>query len=310
MRFILFILIILLFVNSDNPSSKAEAFQLKGDFIQGGLVFGIAPPEVKIIVNERKVRVSNAGKFIFGFGRNAAPTVKITLLFPNGKKEIQRFNLIAREYNIQRIDGLPENMVTPSSDVVERINRENREVKLARAFDTNATHFLQRFEWPVHGIISGVYGSQRILNGKPRQPHYGLDIVAPIGTVVRAPVGGVVRMAKANLYFSGGTVILDHGFGLSSSFLHLSKICVNKNDKLEKGHIIGAVGATGRVTGAHLDWRINWFEQRLDPQLLLKGNLSNEKSNSLMANDCEAITTERDAHVSILQGQSSLESLH
>ena len=302
MKFISVILIVLLFVISDGSSSKAEPLQLKGDFIQGGLVFGVAPPEVKIIVNDRRVRVAAAGKFIFGFGRNATPNVKIILLFPSGEKEIQTFYLIPREYNVQRIDGLPENLVTPSSDVLNRINRENSEVRLARAFDTNTTYFLETFEWPVYGIISGVYGSQRILNGKSRQPHYGIDIVAPVGTVVRTPVGGVVRMAKSNLYFSGGTVIIDHGFGLSSSFLHLSKICVNENDKIEKGQIIGAVGATGRVTGAHLDWRINWFEQRLDPQLLLKDKPSNEKNNVLMANDCEAITTDPVAHVSILQG--------
>ena len=301
MRFVLYILIIFSFLISDNANSETEPIHLEGNFIQGGLVFGVVPAGVKVIVSERRVRVSSAGQFIVGFGRNASPSVDIILLFPNGQKDIQTFYVNTREYNVQRINGLPESMVTPPSHVLKRINKENGEVRVARSFDTDATHFLKEFEWPVYGIISGVYGSQRILNGRPRQPHYGVDIVAPVGSVVRAPVGGVVRMAEPNLYFSGGTVILDHGFGLSSSFLHLSEICVHKNDKVDQGQIIGAVGATGRVTGAHLDWRINWFEHRLDPQLLLKGKPSHKKTNGLMANGCEAITTEPVAHVSILQ---------
>ena len=127
---------------------------------------------------------------------------------------------------------------------------------------------LAGFVWPAEGPISGVYGSQRFYNGEPRRPHFGVDVAVPTGTIVRAPAAGVVTLAEPDLYFSGGTVILDHGYRLSSSFLHMSEVAVQVGDELQPGDIIGAVGSTGRATGPHLDWRMNWREQRIDPQLL------------------------------------------
>ena len=175
-----------------------------------------------------------------------------------------------RRYDIQRIDGLPKKMVTPPPELLVRIREEGAKVREARAFDTAELDLFVPFAWPAQGPISGVYGSQRILNGEPRQPHFGVDIAASTGTPVRAPAGGDIRLAEPDLYYSGGTVILDHGHGLSSSFLHMSRIDVEVGQRVAQGEVIGAIGATGRVTGAHLDWRMNWFERRLDPALLVE----------------------------------------
>ena len=169
---------------------------------------------------------------------------------------------------MQRIDGLPEKMVTPPKEVLQRIRAENARIAAVRARDRAAADFATGFAWPVTGAITGVYGSQRVLNGKPRQPHYGIDIAAPAGTPVRAPADGVVTLAETGMYFTGGTVILDHGHGLTSAFLHLSKLEAGEGEAVERGEVIARVGATGRVTGAHLDWRVNWFDARLDPKLL------------------------------------------
>ena len=160
-------------------------------------------------------------------------------------------------------------MVTPPPELLARIREEGAIVRAARAFDTAETHLFAPFAWPARGPISGVYGSQRVLNGEPRQPHFGVDIAAPEGTPVRAPAGGEIRLAEVDLYYSGGTVILDHGHGLSSTFLHMSRVDVAVGQRVAQGEVIGAIGATGRVTGAHLDWRMNWFERRLDPALLV-----------------------------------------
>jgi len=160
--------------------------------------------------------------------------------------------------------------VTPDAATLQRIEQENARVAEARKIDTHAAWFWDGFRRPAEGRISGVYGSQRILNGEPRQPHYGLDIAGPRGSPVLAPAAGIVRLASRDFYYTGGTVIIDHGHGVSSSFLHLDRVEVNVGDKVEAGDLIGALGATGRATGPHLDWRVNWFDVRLDPGLLLE----------------------------------------
>jgi murein DD-endopeptidase MepM/ murein hydrolase activator NlpD len=170
---------------------------------------------------------------------------------------------------VQRIDGLPPRQVTPPQEVLDRIRVENIEIGKARANDTPQAWFAGGFVWPAIGPISGVYGSQRILNGKPRQPHYGVDVAMPTGTPVRAPAPGRVTLAENDLYFTGGTVILDHGHGVTSAFLHMSKVHVQVGDVLGQGDLLGEIGATGRVTGAHLDWRVNWFKVRIDPELVV-----------------------------------------
>ena len=216
------------------------------------------------------MRLSPEGFFVFGFGRDAAGEAVLIITYPGGEEETRRFAIASRQYDIQHIEGLPQKMVTPPPELLARIREEGAIVRAARAFDTAETHLFAPFAWPARGPISGVYGSQRVLNGEPRQPHFGVDIAAPEGTPVRAPAGGEIRLAEVDLYYSGGTVILDHGHGLSSTFLHMSRVDVAVGQRVAQGEVIGAIGATGRVTGAHLDWRMNWFERRLDPALLVE----------------------------------------
>ncbi|HEU0237368.1 MAG TPA: M23 family metallopeptidase, partial [Candidatus Limnocylindrales bacterium] len=173
-----------------------------------------------------------------------------------------------RAYDIQRVDGLPQEKVTPPEEVLARIAAEQAMVEEVRKVDRPEPWFETGFVWPVVGPISGIYGSQRILNGEPRWPHYGVDVVAPEGTPVVAPADGLVVLVNPDMYYSGGTVVLDHGFGLTSAYLHLKEISVEEGQTLRQGDRLGSVGATGRVTGAHLDWRFNWFDERLDPVLI------------------------------------------
>ena len=186
----------------------------------------------------------------------------------DGRIERRVIEVAPREYRIQRIDGLPREKVTPPEAVLARIREEGARVAAARANDDPRTDFRDGFVWPLTGRISGVYGSQRVLNGEPRRPHFGVDVAAPTGTPVAAPADAVVRLADDDLYFSGGTLIMDHGHGLTSTFIHLSKILVEPGQRVRQGEVVAEVGATGRATGPHLDWRMNLFDARLDPQLL------------------------------------------
>lgn len=239
--------------------------------IQGGLLLGITEPGNSVWLDNNKVKVAADGSFIIGFGRSAL-IAELKVISKDGVDEVQNIKIQSREYKIDRIDGLPPAKVNPKGEaVLKRIKTESVLVKQARKTDHPRQNFREGFIWPAKGRISGVYGSQRILNGEPKWPHYGLDIAAKTGAEVIAPVSGIVTLAHSDMYYSGGTLILDHGQGLSSTFLHLSEILVNEGQYIEKGTIIAKVGATGRVTGPHLDWRINWFAIRLDPQLLVDG---------------------------------------
>lgn len=250
-------------------SGLANELELHGSFIQGGLITGRTEPGARVELGGKPVRISPEGVFVFGFGRDAAPTARLEVTYPDGSREVRILEVTPRTYEVQRIDGLPPSKVTPPPEVLERIRRESALVARVRSRDIDRPYFLSGFRWPVIGRISGVYGSQRILNGEPRQPHYGIDIAASTGTPVEAPANGVVTMVYPDMYFSGGTLIIDHGHGLSSSFLHLQDIHVQEGQAVEQGDIIATVGATGRVTGPHLDWRINWFKERLDPALVV-----------------------------------------
>ncbi len=244
-------------------------FELDGPRIQGGLLQGRTAPNAEVTFNGDRIRVSDQGHFLIGFHRDEPGKAEVAVIYADGHLARHIIEVKQREYEIQRIDGLPSSLVTPSDDSLKRINRENASIRKARAIDDPRVDFLSGFQWPTKGIISGIYGSQRILNGKPRRPHYGVDIAAPDGTKVVAPADGVVTLINPDMFFSGGTMILDHGHGLSSAFLHLSKMHVSEGDRIQGGDLIAEVGSTGRVTGAHLDWRINLFGRRLDPQLLV-----------------------------------------
>ena len=248
---------------------SAQAFTLEGHLVQGGMAIGKVEPATTVYFHGKAIRVSPEGLFVIGFSRNAEPEAVIELHLPSGTVEKHPVRIEKRSYKIQRIDGLPPRKVTPSAEDLERIRKDIALVKEVRKKDDPRTDFSQPFIWPVTGRISGVYGSQRILNGKPKRPHYGVDIAAPTGTPVKAPIDGVVSLAHDDMFYSGGTLIVDHGHGLSTVFMHLHKILVKEGQRVRQGDVIAQVGATGRVTGPHLHWGMNWFDTRLDPSLLV-----------------------------------------
>ena len=230
---------------------------------------GKTDPKAKIIVGKKEVKVSEDGFFVFGIDRDRKYDLVLTKIINKKKEKIVK-KVLKRKYKIQRIDGLPENKVTPPESVYKRIKKENNAIGEARAINSNLLFFKNKFIMPVEGIISGVYGSQRILNGKPKWPHYGIDIAAKQGTMIKSSGNGIVTMAEDDLYYTGGTIIMDHGHGISTIYSHLENVLVSVGDKINQGDIIGTVGSTGRSTGPHLDFRINWFQTRLDPMSVLK----------------------------------------
>ena len=241
----------------------------QGDFLQGGLVVGVAQPGVTLKLGERPVPVAPDGRFVLGFGRDEAATVPLHVAYGDGRDLQVTLAIAQRQYDIQRIDGLPPAQVTPPPAVLERIRRENAMIAAVRQRNTPRTDFLQGWIWPAKGPVSGVYGSQRILNGEPRQPHFGIDIAAPADSPVLASTAGEVVLAEADLYYTGGTIILDHGMRITAAYSHLQTVTVKVGQRVQQGEVIGSVGSTGRSTGPHLDWRVNWFDVRLDPLRLL-----------------------------------------
>ena len=270
-RTVLFGLTLCALLSFGAMSSAAETgVRLDGPRTQGSLLRGRVPPGSTVEYEGDAVRVSKDGWFLVGFGRDAPPEAELVVVHPDGRRERRVLKVERREYDIQRIDGLPPGKVTPRSEEdLARIRADVRMVKQARAIDDPRADFLSGFRWPTRGRISGVYGSQRILNGEPRRPHFGIDIAAPTGTKVVAPADGVVTLVHPDMFFSGGTMIVDHGHGLSSAFLHLSRILVEKGQRVVQGQPIAEVGSTGRSTGPHVDWRINLFDRRLDPAFLV-----------------------------------------
>nr|WP_278347070.1 M23 family metallopeptidase [Alteromonas macleodii] len=244
---------------------------LNGKFTQGALLRGQAPAGAKVTLNGETVQTNKDGKFVVGFEREAPLQQTLVVKLDNGQKWQRDITLEKREYNIQRIDGLEQKMVSPPAEVTARIKQDNINVANARSGNTDLDALFTRFEWPAKGVISGVYGSQRILNGVPKWPHYGLDIANETGTPVYAPVDGVVTMAD-DLYYSGNTLILDHGMCVFSTFLHMDTITVEVGETVKQGEQIGTIGSTGRSTGPHLDWRINLGNTRLDPQTIISGS--------------------------------------
>jgi len=250
-------------------TTTSFATNLKGKFIQGGFIIGETEPGSKVTIDKRKVKVTKEGFFVFGLGRDRKYDVVINIE-KNGEKEKIVKKVLKRKYNIQRIDGLDEKKVTPPEEVYERIKKENKLIGSARAVNSDLIFFKNKFALPIeNSIITGVYGSQRILNGKPKWPHYGLDFAAEEGTEIKAMLDGVVTLTEPDLYYTGGTLIFDHGHGVSTLYMHMEKLFVKKGQKVKQGEIIGTVGSTGRATGAHLDVRLNWFDVRLDPAIVL-----------------------------------------
>ena len=242
---------------------------LEGNFVQGGLIKGKINKNINVKFKKRILRKTSDGDFVIGFGRDHPKKANL-YFFINQNWILKKLDIKQRKYKTQVINGLEKKMVTPPKSFWDRIKKENKVIKEVRSLDSDVDFIFQKFDWPTKGIISGVFGSQRILNGKPKRPHYGVDIAAPEGTDILAPTEAIVRMAEKDLYYTGGTVMLDHGHGVTSVYSHLSSINVKVGDKINKDQKIGEVGSTGRSTGPHLDWRINWFSERLDPALFIK----------------------------------------
>lgn len=251
-------------------AGRAGAVTLDGRIEQGAFVTGSAAPGTRLALDGKPVRVAPSGVFAFGFGRDAAAQATLAITRPDGRRETRHLAVARRQWVEQKISGLPPAMVTPPPETLERIGREREMLRAARGgHDTPEPFFAEGFDWPVTGRISGVFGSRRILNGQPRQPHFGVDVARPTGTPVAAPCSGIVRLAQKDMYFTGSTIVLDHGHAVGSTCMHLSRIDVAAGQRVAKGEIIGAVGATGRVTGPHLHFEIGWRGTPVDAQTAL-----------------------------------------
>mgnify|MGYP001208568649 CR=1 FL=1 len=264
-KIIKFILFLILPINS-------YATEFQGSFKQGSFILGKTEPGSRVFIDKRNIRVTNEGFFAFGLDRDRKNDVTIKIQKDNKLKTIYK-KVLKRDYKIQKIDGLPSKQVTPPPEVYERIKKDNKLIGEARSLDTSYDFFKDKFIYPVEKyVITGVYGSQRILNGKPRRPHYGIDFHAPEGTPVKAMMDGEVTLAENDMYFTGGTLIFDHGHGISTLFMHMKDINVKVGQKVKQGEIVGTLGQTGRATGPHLDIRLNWFNVKLDPATILNLN--------------------------------------
>ncbi|GGD18476.1 M23 family metallopeptidase [Pyruvatibacter mobilis] len=251
--------------------APAHALDFQGRLVQGGMVIGTVAPGSEVTLDGSAVAVNDNGRFVIGFGRDYKDSALLAVIDPQtDEQEILPLVIEPRDYDIQRIDGLPPGKVTGFSEAtLKRIRAENAQVASARANTKRVDNFLESFIWPVKGRISGVYGSQRVLNGEPRRPHFGIDIAAPTGTPIVAPAGGTVVLAEKDHFFTGGIIIIDHGYSLSSTLFHMDTVEVEVGQVVAQGDRVGTVGATGRATGPHLDWRMNWGKERLDPQLVV-----------------------------------------
>lgn len=266
-------MVLLTLINSqlaaaEDPLSKPVV--LSGQVSQGGLVVGRILPDEKVFVEGLQLATTDEGIFLLGLERKADEMIELTIVGQDGSASLHQLPVAQRTYRVQKIEGVPQRTVTPDEKDLARIQRDALMVKQSRQLVSSRTDFLSGFVRPLNGPVTGVYGSQRVYNGVPGSPHYGIDYAAPTGTLVAAPAPGRVIFAHPDLFYSGGTLIIDHGFGLSSTFLHLSEILVTKGDEVARGESVAKVGATGRATGPHLDWRMNWRDVRVDPQLVLK----------------------------------------
>ncbi|MEM7652828.1 MAG: peptidoglycan DD-metalloendopeptidase family protein [Pseudomonadota bacterium] len=257
-------------IGSGTEKAKAaDTLTISGDPVQGALLYGQTTPGSRVRVNDIPVKVTDDGSFLVGIHRDETGTITVAATDGAGSMETQTISIREREYDIQRINGLPSKMVTPSDAALKRIRADQAAIKKVRKINRPEADFRSGFIWPVKGTITGIFGSQRVLNGQPRQPHYGIDIAAPTGTPVVSPADGVVVMAHPGMYFSGLTMVIDHGHGLQSAMLHLHTMDVKEGDVVRQGQRIGTLGATGRATGPHLDWRVNLGGKRVDAAFLV-----------------------------------------
>ncbi len=240
--------------------------RVEGVLKPGGWAIVTAPAGSELRFGGHVVKFDWLGRLPVGFARDSHSPVQLVVTLPQGGQVVRQIVLAPRDYDIQRINGLKRKYVSPDPETLAQIRRDIAAAKAARKrFLRQVSGWRERpFLWPVGGIITGVYGSQRILNGKPRRPHFGVDIAAPKGTPVFAPADGVVTLAQ-NMVLSGNTLMIDHGYGLRSTFMHLNRLLVRAGDRVRRGQKVAEVGAKGRATGPHLHWGMSWFATRLDP---------------------------------------------
>ncbi len=247
-------------------AGKKKRLVIKGTMEQGSLALGTARPDAQVSVDGKPVRLTPKGAFAFGFAYDQTKPSLVAVTWGDGTSESRSLTPKVRQYEIQRVNGLPQNTVTPPPQVLARIRKEAENIYLARQRDTPGDDFLSGFDWPAPGIESGVFGSQRIDNGVPMSPHFGVDMAAPTGTPIHAPADGTVTIS-GDYYLDGGFTLIDHGHGVSTCYLHQSKRLVKAGERVKRGQLIGRIGQTGRATGPHLHWAMNWFEVKLDPSL-------------------------------------------
>ena len=267
---------------SSSTSERALSstyLEFTNPLVQGHLIFGKTLPNTKLTILNKTITSDAAGEFVFGIGRDVE---MLTIAIGD---EQQQFLVTPREYKTQKINGVASKYVSPPAETLARIKKENAEIGRARKINSDLSFYKEPFELPADGPVTGVYGSQRIFNGVPKRPHFGLDIAGPVGTPILAPVAGKVVYANPDMYFSGGTIVLDHGRGVTSTFIHLDKLHVEKGQMVEQGDKIADMGATGRVTGPHLDWRMNWFKERIDPAPLIERYLDPETGQIMKSDD-------------------------
>ncbi len=234
------------------------------------MVFGRTDPAASVSLDGRKLLLTTKGEFVFGFDRDAGPQAELRVKLPGHAELVKHYTVRKRAWEIQRIEGLPPKFVNPLPETEQRIAAEAVLIKAAHERDTPIDDFAEPFVWPSKGRVSGVFGNQRILNGTPKQPHYGVDMAVPVGTPVHAPAGGIIALAEPDLYFTGGTLIVDHGHGLSSVVVHLSKLFVKPGERVQRGQVIALSGMTGRATGPHVHWGVYWFGAHVDAQRLVQ----------------------------------------
>ena len=245
--------LLLILISSHLFSDTIDPIEISLDVLQGGIVVGKVVPGYRLTYSDRELHISNSGTFVFGIGRDASGYAELKVFERNEAMSSKKIEIIERDYNVQYVEGVPQRTVTPTETDLAKIRRDAVLVKAARKHELLEPLFLEGFMRPIQGQITGIYGSQRIYNGTPGRPHYGIDYAAPSGSKVFAPAPGIIRLSESDLFYSGGTIILDHGYGISSSFLHLSQVLVEVGDRVNFGDVIGLVGSTGRSTGPHLD---------------------------------------------------------
>lgn len=247
--------------------NRAGTISYAGELTQGGFVRGTLPAGTRAaVLGDTALRLADDGSFFAAFDRDSPSSLTLRITHADGRDEVAPLAITPRQWNIQRIDA-PLRGGASSEAFWQRRKPELDLINAARGRFTPADGWRQDFIWPVKGRISGLFGRQRIYRGEPGSFHTGIDIAPGAGVPFAAPADGVVVLARIGFSLEGGLIIIDHGAGLNSAFLHASKILVNEGDAVRQGQPIGHVGATGRATGPHLHWSLKWHDARLDPLL-------------------------------------------